>query len=101
MILYAILNILCVVLSFFIISQKRVPNLKNHYVGMVSLQVFVGTSLMVGLAFFFDVPIVVFRRPIPPDEVVQLGVPISLTFFVVALSYFGIQHLRHWWKSRR
>lgn len=101
MVIALVLNILCVIGAFLLISTKRVPNLKNHPIGAFLLRLTVVWWLAVGCAYFFATPIVIFRKPLEAEEVIRFGIPAGIACFLLALGYFGIQHLRHWWNTRR
>lgn len=94
-----ILNVLCVVAPFFIISSKRVPDLKKHPIGAFLLRLAVTWGLAVACAYFFNTPIVIFRRPLDADEVIRFGIPAGICCFMLGLGYFGLQHFLFWWKN--
>jgi hypothetical protein len=96
-----LLNVLCVVASFFIISSKRVPDLKKHPVGAFLLRLAVTWGLAVACAYFLSTPIVIFRKPLVAEEVIRFGIPAGVCSLLLALGYFGLQHLLYWWKNRQ
>jgi hypothetical protein len=95
-----VLNVLCVVSAFFIISSRRVPELRKHPVGAFLLRLAVAWGLAVACAFFFSTPIVIFRRPLDADQVMRFGLPAGISCLLLALGYFGLQHFLSWWRNR-
>ena len=95
---YALLNVLTIVSSFFILSSRRVPELRKHSFIALFFRVFIISILNVGLAWLFDVPIVIFREHLSAEQVVQTGIPVGVIAIFCAFSGVIINRLR--WRGK-
>jgi hypothetical protein len=86
MLFYLLINLLCLVSCFFVISPRRVPNLRPYPLLSVFLRMIVFWGLSVFFALF-SVPIVLGKHIMSADIVVIFGSGMCLFFSLLSVCY--------------